>query len=252
MEERLKRSLIMMIKLGEHAEFWREARTSKYTPEEIQQLLAQYASDGMISWYVKKVEDKNFKTLEKLLAGDTIEKRIALLPYVSKEFTEQVGQDVMERGTLVEKYNYALKTPDRKYIKTIEDQMYESNDIYMIENFACYVKGADQKRAEEYILVHGNDDQKINFLFEAKDCDKQRVYNGVEFKIRVPQYVYRYQRKDASKMYDALIKLENKELVESYFKGHENEDVSVLEEFAKTDAQKAFYAKLAQNAALQR
>ena len=118
MEERLKKSLIMMIKLGENAEFWREARTAKYTPEEIQQLLAQYASDGMISWYVKKVEDKNFKTLENLLASDTIEKRIALLPYASKKFTEQIGEDVMQSGTLVEKYNYALKTPDRKYIKT--------------------------------------------------------------------------------------------------------------------------------------
>ena len=267
-----------MITHNECQEFWlatknrnykedksEDKQVLKYPKEEIQKMLAQYGDDTIIRYYIHRVEKRitrynpakidslktEFATLEKELANKSVEKRIALLPYGSEEYINKLEKDVLTKGTLVERYNYALKSPKRDHIKELEDSVYDSGDINIIEMFACHVKDADINRAEDYILEHGNDDNKINFLVET-DCNKQRVYDSIEYNIRLAQYTYKYTRKDNSKMYDTLIKLGKQDLVETYFKGHENEDISVLEPFAKTDRQKAFYAKLAQRAELER
>lgn len=218
----------------------------KYTFDQIESILGEYGDDYIVSWYAKYYPERIAKFEKQMSKNKDFKAKIAFVQYGSKKYKDEIGKQVLESGSLVDKYNYARLTQDEKVAKDLQEEIFARGDTMLMVSFAAAIKCADVARIQEYVLAHGTDQQKLDFLFEVDRADKKLVRKVLNKDFLIESLLARYQRVDNSRLYNTLLALEEPKFVEQYFAENENKSIKEMIPYAKNKAQKEFLASVMQ------
>lgn len=241
----------LMTRLSEYKELGYVIKRNKYPIEHIEQIVGENGNDIMIRCVVENKKEKNFDVLEKALAardikGELIEERIELLPYASKEFAEQTAELVMNSNSICHKYNYLMKTKDKRYIQAVEDEVIEKGEIHMMIGLAAFVPGINVARFEDYYIKNCGTNNMVDFMLFVPKCSKTKLDKIIDSEYLVSYRLKNFisPKNDYSRIYDSLVKLGKKEYIDAFFGSHETKKIKELSAYATTEKQKAFLASL--------
>lgn len=216
----------------------------KYTFDQIESILGEYGDDYIVSWYAKYYPERIAKFEKQMSKNKDFKAKIAFAQYGSKKYKDEMGKQVMESGSLVDKYNYVRLTQNEEHAKQLQEELFAAKDTMILVSFAAAVKAADVKRIQDYVLANASDQYKLDFLMEVERADKKLVRKSLNKDYLIEDCLARYQRRDYSRLYDTLVKLEDAHLVEHYLSNNKWETIEHFVPFAKTKSQKEFIEKM--------
>lgn len=249
-------SIRRMARLGEYKELAYVIKRNKYPIDKIEQILGENGDYIMVRCVVENKPEKNFKVLERALSsrdikGELLDERVELLPYASKEFTEETAKFIMQSDSICNKYNYLIKTKDKRFIKPIEDEVIQKDEVTMMVGLAAFVPGVDVQRLEDYYIENCHGEDLVNFMLFVPKCNKTKLNKIIdsEYLVNYRLKVYKSSNNDYSRIYDSLVKLGKPEYAEAFFSTHEDRKIEELKKYATTEKQKEFVASLIGKAA---
>jgi len=243
-----------------HKELHYVIHFKKFPIQEVEKIVGEFGSVNTIKFFIEHKKEKKFTILQECIenranfGNDELLARIAVLPYATKEFKDKTEEMVMAQDDFIIKYNYLIKSGDKKHLKEIEDIVYANKDVAMMQGICAFVPGADIKRFEDFMVNECEDnEEKTRFLFLVPNCNKERLAKSIvsDYYLRHFLSVYKTSDNKYPTIYQTLVKLQRPELVDIFFESHAGNRVAELAKHATTKKEQNFVLSMLNRAPAQ-